>query len=85
MRTLQAFTDGGKQSIEEINKLVGLRIKEAAAQIGTMRVWQANASIGKYVKRAAEEAAAGKLKHKVGQQQSLRSATAQQHHPATGA
>jgi hypothetical protein len=61
---VQAFTEGGKQSIDDINRLIGLRIKEAAAQIGCMRVWQANAAIGKYVKRAAEEAAAGKLRSK---------------------
>lgn len=64
---LQAFTDSGKQSIDDVNRLIGQRIKEAATQIGCMRVWQANAAIGKYVKKAAEEAAAGKLKPKVGQ------------------
>jgi hypothetical protein len=58
----QAFATDG--SLEEMNKQIGKRIKEAAAQLGTMRVWQANASIGKYVKRAADEAAAGKLKLK---------------------
>jgi len=62
----QAFTSGnnGKQSIDEINSLIGQRIKEAAAQIGTFRVWQANATIGKYVRQAAEDAATGKLKPK---------------------
>eukprot|EP00775_Hariotina_reticulata_P013268 gene13268-13399_t len=64
--TVKAFTSGsnGKQSIDEINGLIGQRIKEAAAQIGTFRVWQANAIIGKYVSQAAEEAATGKLKPK---------------------
>jgi hypothetical protein len=51
-------------SLEEMNKQIGKRIKEAAAQLSTMRVWHANASIGKYVKRAADDAAAGKLKLK---------------------
>lgn len=62
--TAQAFQTGNgtKQSVEEINRLIGLHIKEAAAHLGTMHVWQANAAIGKYVKKAAEEAAAGKLK-----------------------
>lgn len=62
----QAFaTDNGtKQSIDEINHLIGMHIKEAAANIGTMHVWQANAAIGKFVKKAAEEANAGKLKLK---------------------
>lgn len=41
--------------------MIGLNIKEAAAHIGTMHVSQANAAIGKFVKKAAEEAAAGKL------------------------
>lgn len=60
----QAFqtSNGTKQSVEEINRLIGLHIKDAAAHLGTMHVWQANAAIGKYVKKAAEEAAAGKLK-----------------------
>lgn len=61
---VQAFTDSDKKSLEDINRLIGQRIKQAAAQIGTMRVWQANSAIGKYVKQAAEEAAAGKLKPK---------------------
>jgi len=61
----QAFaTDNGKQSVDEINRLIGLHIKNAAANLGTMHVWQANAAIGKYVKKAAEEASAGKLKLK---------------------
>jgi hypothetical protein len=47
-----------------MNRLIGLNIKEAAAHIGTMHVRQANAAIGKYVKKAAEEAAAGKLHSK---------------------
>jgi hypothetical protein len=50
--------------MDEMNKQIGKRIKEAAAQVSTMRVWHANASIGKFVKRAAEESAAGKLKLK---------------------
>jgi hypothetical protein len=63
----QAFqtSNGTKQSVEEINRLIGLHIKDAAAHLGTMHVWQANAAIGKYVKKAAEEAAAGKLKSAV--------------------
>ena len=39
-------------------------MKEAAAHLGTMHVWQANAAIGKFVKKAAEEAKSGKLKLK---------------------
>jgi hypothetical protein len=58
----QAFATDA--SLEEMNKQIGKRIKEAAAQLSTMRVWHANASIGKYVKRAADDAAAGKLKLK---------------------
>jgi hypothetical protein len=63
---VQAFAtdNGSKQSLEEMNRLIGLNIKEAAAHIGTMHVRQANAAIGKYVKKAAEEAAAGKLHSK---------------------
>lgn len=66
----QAFKDGpsssngSKQSIEEINRLIGLHMKTAASHIGAMHVRQANAQIGKFVKKAAEEAAAGKLKPK---------------------
>uniref|UniRef100_A0A383WFJ0 Uncharacterized protein n=1 Tax=Tetradesmus obliquus TaxID=3088 RepID=A0A383WFJ0_TETOB len=59
---VRAFaTDGG---MEEMNKQIGKRIKEAAAQLSTMRVWHYNAAVGKYVKKAAEDAAAGKLKMK---------------------
>lgn len=65
---LQAFAtdsnNGTKQTIEDINKMIGLHIKEAAAHLGTMHVWQANAAIGKFVKKAAEDAASGKLKVK---------------------
>lgn len=62
---MQAFaTDNGKQSVEDINRLIGLHIKEAAAHLGTMHVWQANAAIGKFVKKAADEASTGKLKLK---------------------
>jgi hypothetical protein len=50
--------------MDEMNKQIGKRIKEAASQLSTMRVWHANANIGKFVKRAAEEAKAGKLKLK---------------------
>lgn len=50
--------------MDEINRLIGLNIKEAAANMGTMRIWHANAAIGKFVKKAAEEAAKGKLKIK---------------------
>lgn len=64
--SVKAFaTDNGKQSLEEINRLIGLHIKEAASHVSTMRVWQANAVVGKYVKQAALDAAAGKLKPKV--------------------
>jgi hypothetical protein len=57
-------TNGTKQSLEEMNRLIGHNIKEAAAHLGTMHVWQANQAIGKYVKKAAEEAAAGRLQRK---------------------
>lgn len=63
---LQAFTtdNGTKQSLEEMNRLIGINIKEAASHIGAMHVRQANAAIGKFVRLAAEEAAAGKLQRK---------------------
>lgn len=62
----QAFaTDSnGKQSVADINRLIGVHIKEAASHLGARRVWQSNAAIGKYVKAAAADAAAGKLKVK---------------------
>jgi hypothetical protein len=44
--------------------LIGLNIKEAAAHIGAMHVRQANAAIGKFVKKAAEEAATGSFHFK---------------------
>lgn len=61
----QAFTssgNGAKPSLEEINRLIGINIKEAAANVGVIRVYQANAAIGKFVKKAADDAAAGRLK-----------------------
>lgn len=63
---VQAFaTDSnGKQSVADINRLIGVHIKEAASHLGARRVWQSNAAIGKYVKAAAADAAAGKLKVK---------------------
>lgn len=62
----QAFandsSNGSKQSADEISRLIGHHIAEAASHMGTMRVWNFNAAVGKYVAQAAEAAKASKLK-----------------------
>ena len=59
---MQAYTGAnGAQTVQDMNKAIGKRISEAAANIGRARVTKVNLAVGKYVKRAAEEAAAGKL------------------------
>jgi predicted transcriptional regulator len=59
---MQAYTGGnGAQTVKDMNKAIGKRISEAAANIGRSRVAKMNQAIGKFVKRAAEDAATGKM------------------------
>lgn len=58
-----AFTSSGngKQSVEDMNKLLGKLIADAAAHVGTLRVHQYNSAVGKYVAAAGHDFASGKL------------------------
>jgi len=58
---VRAYTGtNGVSSVQEMNRVIGKRISEAAANIGKARVARMNQAIGKFVKRAAEEATAVK-------------------------
>lgn len=48
-------SNGSRESLEQMNRTIGRKIKEAAAAASTLRLARTNAAIGKYIKEAAKQ------------------------------
>ncbi len=64
MSQVCAVGSNGKQSIDDINAVIGSKIANAAASMSAANSNKLNKAIGKFVKAAAEKVAAGNLKLK---------------------